>query len=86
MDSEANKNGGDGNLGLFGQMKKGKGKWPSRSKGKSEELASQWDKKYLSKNECFICHKFKHYASQCLDKRKGKGKQQHKQAVAFAEN
>lgn len=40
MESKANKNGGDKNLDLFGQMKEGKEKGTNKGKGKSEELAS----------------------------------------------
>jgi hypothetical protein len=76
MESKANKKGGDENLALFGQTNKGRGKGPNKGKGKSEESTSQPGKKDLSKIKCFICHKHGHYASQCPDKKKGKGKQQ----------
>jgi hypothetical protein len=33
-------------------------------------------KKDLSKIKCFTCHKSGHYASQCLEKKKGRGKSQ----------
>jgi hypothetical protein len=74
MESKANKKGGDENLALFGQSNKGRGKGPNKGKGKSEESTSQPGKKDLSKIKCFICHKHGHYASQCLEKKKGKGK------------
>jgi hypothetical protein len=72
MESKASK-GVDENLALFGQTNKGKGKEPKKGKGKSEELVSQ-PRKDLSKIKCFICHKHGHYASQCLNKKKSKGK------------
>jgi hypothetical protein len=39
----------------------------------------------LSKIKCFSCHKHDHYASQHLEKKKGKGKQQQKQVATSAE-
>jgi hypothetical protein len=36
----------------------------------------------LSKLKCYICHKNGHYASQCLEKKKGKGKTQQVAATA----
>lgn len=71
MESKADKNGDDENLALFNQAKKGKWKGPCKDKGKSEESTSQ-SGKGLSKIKCFICHKHKYYASQCLDKKKNK--------------
>lgn len=43
--------------------------------GKSKESTSLSRKKGLSKIKFFICHKYRLYASQCLNK-KGKGKKQ----------
>jgi hypothetical protein len=63
MESKANKKGGDDNLALIGQTKKGKGKGPNKGKGKSEESTSQPGKEDLSKIKCFSCHKHDHYAS-----------------------
>ena len=60
---------------VIGQSKKGKCKGPNKSKGKSEDLASQTWKKDLSKIKCFICHKKGNYASQFSNKKKGKEKQ-----------
>jgi hypothetical protein len=85
MESKANKMDGEENLALFGQSNKGRGKGPNKGKGKSEESTSQPRKKHLSKIKCFSCHKQGHYASQCPNKKKDKGKQQQKQLVAFAE-
>jgi hypothetical protein len=45
---------------------------------------SQSRKKDLSKIKFFIYHKHGHYASQGLDKKKGKGKQQQKQVATSA--
>jgi hypothetical protein len=81
MESKANKKGGDNNLALFGQTKKGRRKGLNKGKGKNEESTSQ-PRKDLSKIKCFICHKHGHYESQCPNKKKGKGKQQQKQVVA----
>jgi hypothetical protein len=72
MESKEGKKGGDDNLALIGQTKKGRGKGPNKSKGKTEESTSQ-PTKDLSKLKFFICHKHDHYASQC-PKKKGKGK------------
>jgi hypothetical protein len=41
MESKADKKGGDDNLALIGQTKKGRGKGPNKGKGKSEESTSQ---------------------------------------------
>ena len=76
MESKCSKNGGDENLALFGQVKKAKGKGPNKGKGKNEESTSQYRNTDLSKINFFIFHKHKHYASQCPDKKKGKGKEQ----------
>jgi hypothetical protein len=75
MESKADKKGGDDNQTLFGQAKKDKGKGPNKGKGKNEESTPQQGEKDLSNIECFIYHKHKHYASHCLDKKKGKGQQ-----------
>jgi hypothetical protein len=64
---------GEENLALVSQAKKRKGKG---SKGNSEGETSQSRKKDLSKIKCFTCHKNGHYASQCLEKKKGQGKMQ----------
>lgn len=86
MQSKADKSGGDENLALFGQAKKRKGKGPDKGKGKSEKSTSQSGKKDLSKIKCFIFHKREHYATQCLNRKKGIGKKQQQQQVAsFAE-
>jgi hypothetical protein len=85
MKSKASKKGGDDNLALIGQTKKGRGKGPSKDKGMSEESTSQPGKKDLSKIKYFICHKHGHYASQCPEKKKGKGKQQQNHVAASAE-
>jgi len=71
MESKTSKKGRDENLGLFGQTNKGKAKGPTKGKGNNEVSSSQSRKKDLSKIKCFICHKHEHYASQCLDKKKG---------------
>jgi hypothetical protein len=76
MDSKANKKGGDDNLTLFGQTKKGKVKGHNKGDGKNEESTSQLVKKGLNEINWSICHKHKHYASQCPNKKKGKGHQQ----------
>lgn len=49
--------------------------------GKEEEKegqssSSNHGKKYLCLVRCFRCHNKGHYASQCLVKKKGRGKQQ----------
>jgi len=72
------------NLALFGQSNKGRGKRPNKGQGKSEESTLQPRKNDLSKIKCFSCHKHSHYASQCLDKKKGKGNRQQKQVASFA--
>jgi hypothetical protein len=69
-ESKASKQGGsDENLTLVSQTRKGKGK------GNNEGATSQ-PMKDLSKVKCFACHKSGHYASQCQEKKKGKGKSQ----------
>jgi hypothetical protein len=75
MESKVGKKDGEENLVLFGQPNKGRGKGPNMGKGKSEESTSQ-PRKDSSKIKCFSCHKHSHYASQCPNKKKGKGKQQ----------
>jgi hypothetical protein len=77
MEPKAIKKGGDENLALFGSSNKGRGKGSSKGKGKSEESTSQPGKD-LSKIKCFICHKHGHYASECLEKKKGKGSNNNK--------
>jgi hypothetical protein len=57
---------------VVSQIKKSKGKG---SRGNSEGATSQSGKD-LSKIKCFACHKTGHYASQCLEKKKGQGKTQ----------
>jgi hypothetical protein len=57
------------NLALVSKTRKGKGKG-SNKQGNSEESTSQPGKKDLSKIKCFTCHKFGHYASQCLEKKR----------------
>ena len=56
------------------KQRRGRGKGPDKGKKKSEEPTSQ-PRKDLSKFKWFMCHKLGHYASQCLEKKKGKGKQ-----------
>jgi hypothetical protein len=75
--SKSNKQGSsDENLALVNKTKMGKGKISSK-KGNSEEGSSQpRKKKDYSKITCFSCHKNGHYASQCPEKKKGKGKTQ----------
>jgi hypothetical protein len=73
MESKASKEDGGENLALFDQSNKGKVKRPNKGKGKSDESTSQLVKKDLSKIKCFSCHKYGHYASQCPDKKKGRG-------------
>jgi hypothetical protein len=75
-DSKSSKKGGsEENLALVGKMNKGKGK-SYRNKGNSDGGSSHPRKKNLSKIKCFSCHKNGNYASQCLVKKKGKGKMQ----------
>jgi hypothetical protein len=51
-------------------------------KGKEEESDSSCQgKKDLSHIKCFRCDKHGHYASQCPERKKGKGKQQQQQGV-----
>jgi hypothetical protein len=76
MESKVGKKDGEENLALFVQSNKGRGKGLSKGKGKSEESISQPRKKDFSIIKCFNCHKHDHYASQCQDNKKGKGKQQ----------
>jgi hypothetical protein len=73
MEPKADKKDGEENLALFGQSNKGRGKGSNKGKRKCEESTSQRRKKDLSKIKCFNCHKQNHYASQCPDKKKGKG-------------
>jgi hypothetical protein len=84
MKSKAKMKDGEENLALFDHSNKGRGNGPNKGKGKSEESTSQLRKRDLSKIKCFSCHKHNHYASQCLDKKKGKGKQHQKQLATFA--
>jgi hypothetical protein len=84
MESKANKKGGDENLALFGQQIRAKVKDPTRVRERVRSQPHSQGKKDLSKIKCFICHKHSHYASQCPDKKKGKGKQQQKQVATSA--
>jgi hypothetical protein len=59
-------------LALIGRTRKGNKK--VHNKGKKEELSQ--GKKYLSNVKCFKCNQNGHYANQCLEKKKGKAKQQ----------
>ena len=77
MESKSNRQRVDSEHALIGQTKKGTGKRPGKGKVKSEGSTSQLGKKDLSKIKCFICQKNDHYASYCLEKKKGIGKQQH---------
>jgi hypothetical protein len=76
-ESKRNKQGSsDENLALVSKTRKGKGK-SSNKKGNNDGGSSQpGKKKDLSKIKCFSCHKNGHYASQCSEKKKGKGKTQ----------
>jgi hypothetical protein len=75
MESKGSRQGGDSDHALIGQTKD-----PARV-GERVELASHPEKD-LSKIKCFICHKNDHYASQCPEKKKGKGKHQHQVATS----
>jgi hypothetical protein len=71
----------DENITLASQAKKGKFK-----KFASGESTSQdGKKKDMSKLECYACRKFGHYASQCLNKKKGGNKTQ-SEVVASAKD
>ena len=72
MESKANKERGDSEHALIGQIKKGRGKGLDKGKMKSERQHS------------FMCHKNDHCASQYLEK-KGKGKQQQNQVATSIE-
>jgi hypothetical protein len=74
-ESKRNKHGSsDEKLALVSKKRKGKGKG-SNNKGNNDGGTSQLGKKKdLSKIKCFSCHKNGHYASQCLEKNKGRGK------------
>jgi hypothetical protein len=62
------------NLALASQARKGKGKVRMNTGGDSSSQASTG--KELSKVNCFHCHKKGHYASQCLERKKGGNKMQ----------
>jgi hypothetical protein len=57
----------DENLALSSQEKKGKFKKTASGESTSQDSK----KKDMSKVKCFACHKFGHYAGQCLNKKKG---------------
>jgi hypothetical protein len=63
---------------VVSKTRKGKGKGYSK-KGNNDGGTSQpGKKKDLSKIKCFSCHKNENYASQCPEKKKGRGKTQTK--------
>jgi hypothetical protein len=63
-------------LALVSEKRKEKGK-SSNKKGNNDGGLSQLGKKKdLSEIKCFSCHNNGHYASQCTEKKKGKGKMQ----------
>jgi hypothetical protein len=62
------------NLALASQAKKGKGKVRMNTGGDSSSQAGT--RKDLSKVNCFHCHKKGHYASQCLERKKGGNRMQ----------
>jgi hypothetical protein len=62
------------NLALASRVKKGKGKVRMNTCGDSSSQAGTG--KGLSKVKCFHCHKKGHYASQCLERKKGKNRMQ----------
>jgi hypothetical protein len=76
MESKANKKDGEENLALLGHLNKGRGKGHNKGKERRDESTSHLGKNNLSKIKCFNFHKHGHYASQCPDKNKVKGKQQ----------
>jgi len=68
-------------LNLIRKMTKGRS-----GRGKNEEIySSNHSTKELSHVKCFKYHKKGHYASECLEKKKGKNKQQKKQFAGSAE-
>jgi hypothetical protein len=62
----------DENLALAAHARKGRRNGSPRREASPE----QRKKKDLSKVKCFACHTLGHYASQCPQRKKGKGKQQ----------
>jgi hypothetical protein len=61
----------DENLALVSHARKGR-----RNDSPRREASPERKKKDLSKVKCFACHTLGHYASQCPQQKKGKGKQQ----------
>jgi hypothetical protein len=83
-ESRSGKQGGgatDDNLALVSKTKKGKGKVVKKvdSQGEGQQSGQKRD---MSKIKCYICHKNGHFASQCPQRKKGKGKPQTVAATA----
>jgi hypothetical protein len=62
----------DENMALVAHARKGRENHSPRREASPE----QRKKKDLSKVKCFACHTLGHYASQCPQRKKGRGKQQ----------
>ena len=77
--------GGDENLALITKTEKSKRKAFAKKGNNYGGGHHPEKKKDLSKIKCFVCHKQGHYASQCLEKKKGIGKTQEVVAAATTE-